>query len=223
MRVKVKRKMLKKNAKQQLGGCIFRTKWTNGMLVITLADSIAVLSSILFGLGFFAAGPLTYSISKYFLSVVYGEDENSVKYIFDGFKDDFAGTFLLSLMRTLFVSLWSLLFIIPGIIKKYAYSMAFYVKADHPEYTWNECLKTSKTLMKGNKMKLFFLKLSFLGWMIVSCMTCGIGFLWLAPYMECTIANFYAFLAAKHAPEEVPAEPEAEAYEAPAAEPVAAE
>ncbi len=224
MRVKVKRKMLKKNAKQQLGGCIFRTKWTNGGLVIFLTNILSICCAFIPGFGIIAAGPLLYGMSKYFLSVVYGEDKNSVKYAFDGFKDDFAGNFLLYIMRSLFIFLWSLLFCIPGIIKKYQYAVSFYVKADHPEYTWNECLKTSKKLMKGNKMKLFFLKLSFIGWFIICTWTFGVGFFWFNSYKECTYANFYAFLAAKHEPqpvaETIPSAevPVAEAAEANAAE-----
>ena len=140
-------------------------------------------------------GPLTYGVSKVFLHLVYGEPIR-LEMMFDGFRDDFGGTLLLGLMETIFIFLWSLLFFIPGIIKSYSYAMSYYIKADHPEYDWQACINGSKRMMQGHKWELFVLDLSFIGWVIVGMLTCGIGMLWVTPYMECTRANFYAYLAA---------------------------
>ena len=78
-----------------------------------------------------------------------------------------------------------------SIVKTYAYSMAYYVKRDNPTYNWKQCLDESQCIMKGNKWKLFCLQFSFIGWAIVCVFTFGIGYLWLAPYMNAATANFY--------------------------------
>ena len=80
---------------------------------------------------------------------------------------------------------------IPGIIKAYAYSMAYFIKCDHPEYGWRECLDESEKMMNGNKWRFFCLNLSFIGWMIIGILTCGIGFMWSNAYMSTSNAIFY--------------------------------
>jgi uncharacterized membrane protein len=97
----------------------------------------------------------------------------------------------LSLLVGLKTLLWTLLFVIPGIIAAFRYSMAAYIMADHPEVGIVEAIEKSKQMMKGHKMELFVLSLSFIGWLILALIPLGIGFLWLYPYMEVTIANFY--------------------------------
>ena len=82
--------------------------------------------------------------------------------MFRGFQDDFGGTFLIGLMTSLFTFLWSLLFVIPGIVKMYAYSMAYYIKLDHPDYGWKACIDESRQLMDGHKWEKFVLDLMFL-------------------------------------------------------------
>ena len=118
---------------------------------------------------------------------------------FDGFVKDFGGNFLLFFMSGLFVALWSLLFIIPGIVASYSYAMSYYIKNDHPEYKWNECIKESKKMMKGYKWKLFCLDLSFIGWRIVAFfIPFGIGTLFLNPYTHAAYAAFYEELKAQN-------------------------
>ena len=97
----------------------------------------------------------------------------------------------MGLMSSLFVLLWSLLLLIPGIVKSYAYEMIYYIKADHPEYDWRACLKESQKMMKGHKGELFMLDLSFLGWYLVGALCLGIGDLWVIPYHEAAKAQFY--------------------------------
>ena len=98
---------------------------------------------------------------------------------------------LLGLMASLFVFLWSMLFIIPGIIKAFSYSMAPYIRADHPEYTWRQCLDESIRITNGHKMRIFLLELSFIGWYIVGALALGIGTLWVEPYMQASLASYY--------------------------------
>ena len=113
--------------------------------------------------------------------------------MFDGFL--FAGKIiLLQIVISIFVFLWSLLFVIPGIVKMYAYSMAYYVKLDHPDYGWKACIDESRQLMDGHKWEKFVLDLSFLGWIIVGSLCLGVGTLWVTPYMEATNAQFYEYV-----------------------------
>ena len=113
--------------------------------------------------------------------------------MFDGFL--FAGKIiLLSIVQYIFIFLWSLLFVIPGIVKMYAYSMAYYIKLDHPDYGWKACIDESRQLMDGHKWEKFVLDLSFLGWIIVGSLCLGVGTLWVTPYMEATNAQFYEYV-----------------------------
>ena len=91
----------------------------------------------------------------------------------------------------LFVNLWSLLLIVPGFIKMYAYALTPYILIDHPELSANQAINLSKKMMKGHKFDLFFLHLSFIGWGIISIFTLCIGLIWLVPYMTTAQAAFY--------------------------------
>lgn len=107
-------------------------------------------------------------------------------------------TFLTSFMTGIFVFLWSLLLIVPGIIKGYAYSMAPYIVKDltdkGKEVEPTEAINLSREVMNGHKWQLFCLDLSFIGWFLLSIITLGIGFLWLRPYFGVTRANYYRHL-----------------------------
>lgn len=95
------------------------------------------------------------------------------------------------LLRAVYVFLWSLLLIIPGIIASFSYAMTEYILAEHPEMTAREALAASKEMMDGNKWRLFCLRFSFIGWAILCAFTLGIGNLWLNPYKNAAIAAFY--------------------------------
>lgn len=97
-------------------------------------------------------------------------------------------TYLLMYLYTL---LWLLLLIVPGIIKQYSYALTPYILKDHPELKNNAAIELSMRMMNGNKMRLFLLTLSFIGWFLLSMLTFGIGFLFLIPYIETAIAHFY--------------------------------
>ena len=91
----------------------------------------------------------------------------------------------------LFTFLWSLLFIIPGIVKCFSYSMTPFILEEHPELGANEAIDHSRAMMKGHKFDLFWLILSFIGWGFLCLFTFGIGYLWLVPYMDTAISAFY--------------------------------
>lgn len=97
-------------------------------------------------------------------------------------------------MMLLFISLWSLLFFIPGIIKSLSYAQMPYLLMDHPEMGWKEALDESRRMMDGHKWDYFVLNLSFLGWILLGCVTFGIALIYVDPYMQMTFANYYRAL-----------------------------
>ena len=103
----------------------------------------------------------------------------------------FKVTLVVLILVGLYTTLWTLLLIIPGIIASISYSQVYYIMIDNPEMTAIEAIKKSKEIMQGHKMDYFILSLSFLGWAILCLLTLGIGTLWLIPYMNVTMVNFY--------------------------------
>lgn len=146
----------------------------------------------LYILGFtFVFSPLNVGYTYAFNSL-YMEGDNAVtgntfRFGFRRWGRNVWGMFLVGF----FTSLWSLLLIVPGIIKFYAYAMTPYILIDNPELSANQAINLSCKMMKGHKFDLFFLQLSFIGWGILSVFTGGIGLLWLMPYMMGAQAAFY--------------------------------
>ena len=99
--------------------------------------------------------------------------------------------------------LWSLLLVVPGIIKSFSYSMTPFILIDHPEYTVHEALDISREMMKGHKWELFLLYLRFFGWMLLTIITFGIASFWVVPYMSTSVAHFYLRLSERDELEEV--------------------
>lgn len=93
--------------------------------------------------------------------------------------------------RTLYILLWTLLFIIPGIIASYNYALTDYILAENPELTTKEALELSKKMMYGHRFRLFCLEFSFIGWAFLCVLSLGIGLIWLMPYTEAAKAAFY--------------------------------
>ena len=156
---------------------------------------VGAAGSILPGVGaLVVTGPMLYAQKYAFLAQAREGRGIDLNDLFRGFRDDFGGTLLISLLSGLFIFLWSLLLFIPGIVKAYAYSMVYYVKADHPEYGWRECLDESQHLMTGHKWEKFVLDLSFIGWGIVGSLCLGVGTLWVMTYMAATEAQYYEYL-----------------------------
>ena len=112
---------------------------------------------------------------------------NTFGYGFKGYWRAIGGMLLMGL----FTFLWSLLLLIPGIIKAYSYSLTPYILIDNPELSVREAIRKSQQMMQGQKFNLFYLQLSFIGWQILALFTGGIGFLWLLPYMQTSQAVFY--------------------------------
>lgn len=125
-------------------------------------------------------------------------EEGEVSDLFSRFEY-FGDGFVLQLLTGLYTALWTLLFIIPGIVAAYKYAMAPFIMEEHPGMKASEAITASKEMMDGHKADLFVLDLSFLGWCILNIFTLGIGSLWLNPYMNASRAAFYRTLQPKTA------------------------
>jgi len=134
-------------------------------------------------------GPLTLGFLGYFSRKARGEPAK-LENLFDGFKL-FGTSFLLYLLEAVLITLWACLLIVPGIVKCFSYSMAYFILRDNPDIGALEAITRSRKMMNGYKGKLFGLCLSFIGWGILCLFSFGIGFLWLCPYITLSIANFY--------------------------------
>ena len=110
--------------------------------------------------------------------------------MFEGFNV-FLKSIITNALIGIFVFLWSLLLIIPGILAIYSYSMTFYILADHPSVPPLDAIRRSKELMRGKRWKLAKLQARFIGWYLLAFLTCGIGLLWITPYSQTAISNFY--------------------------------
>ena len=153
-------------------------------------DSPAILHLIGLVL-FILALPLTWGYQSLFLGAVRG-GEATAKDLFEGYnKELFSRVLTTTLLYYVYVLLWSLLLLIPGCIKAYSYAMTPYILKDNPEMKNNAAIEESMRMMNGHKLELFLLDLSFIGWALLSLLTCGIGFLWLTPYMNMARVNFY--------------------------------
>lgn len=138
---------------------------------------------------FLISGAFMYGLYAFFLQQARGQ-QPELGVMFSGFQK-FGATLVLYLLMMIFVLLWSLLLIIPGIIAALSYSMAFFLLLDNPNLKAMDALRQSKEMMKGYKGKLFMLYLSFLGWILLGIITFGIGFLWIMPYMQAALTAFY--------------------------------
>ena len=179
-------------------------KWGNFVLITFVYGFIIGITQVLSGnkdspailhlIGlvlFILALPLTWGYQTLFLGAVRGGDATA-KDMFEGYnKELFSRVLTTTLLYYVYVFLWSLLLLIPGCIKSYSYAMTPYILKDNPEMKNNAAIEESMRMMDGHKLELFLLDLSFIGWAILSILTCCIGFLWLTPYMNMARVNFY--------------------------------
>ena len=155
------------------------------------------------------AGPFGLGAAIFFLALARRQDAR-VGFVFRGF--DRYGTCLAThLLMCLFIVLWALLLIVPGVIAALRYSQAYYLLAADPSLGAREAIERSKAMMHGHKWKLFCLALRFAGWVILGFLSLGIGFLWIGPYLGVALARFHDDLrgdAAGAIPGESPGEPQ---------------
>jgi len=169
-----------------IGTFFLYTLFTSAPGSVESQRSFPAISSILTLLlgGPFALGAAIFSLN------LSRNKEARFEQIFLGFRN-FTTTFIAYLLLLVYVLLWTLLLIVPGIIAALGYSLTFYIIADDPGIKPQDALWKSKNMMDGHKMKLFELCIRFLGLAILCILTLGIGFLWLIPYIHITMAKFY--------------------------------
>ncbi len=185
------RVMLKEKSKQQIAGQIgiFLLIYLAFLGIVLLLDYFPVIGS---GLSFVATALLELQIIKIHLDLTRGTAPEFIR-LFDIFKKPrlCGNTIVLNLMVSVLTFFWTLLLIVPGIIKSLSYAMAPFILADNEDMLPQDAIKESMRIMDGHKMELFILELSFIGWEIVCVLTLGIAAVYVLPYYQTTIANFY--------------------------------
>ncbi|HEY9575975.1 MAG TPA: DUF975 family protein, partial [Lachnospiraceae bacterium] len=111
--------------------------------------------------------------------------------VFKGFSENFGTSVLTALLISIYTFLWSLLLVVPGIIKGFSYAMTFYILAENPQMSATEAITESRRMMDGHKMEYFVLILSFIPWMLLGTITAGLAYIYVGPYIQVTCANFY--------------------------------
>ena len=166
-----------------------------GFIIGFMNLSEELSSLIIDGISLVVTGLIGFGLYSYFLKLSRNELV-TYKELFNH-TNMFLDYIVISILVGLFTCLWTLLFIIPGIIAALNYSLVYYIKLDNPELGAMDVLRKSKPMMQGHKWDLFVLGLSFFGWIILGIFTFGILYLWLVPYMQVTYANFYNSLKEK--------------------------
>lgn len=151
------------------------------------AATVAVLLNI------FVFSPLEIGGKKFFARNANGNAH--LRDVAAGFTGNYDRNVLAMFLRSLFAALWSLLFVIPGIIKVYSYRMVPYILADHPELSATEAITLSRRMMNGSKWKAFVMDLSFIGWILLGAVTFGLALVfYVNPYIEASYAEMYLAL-----------------------------
>lgn len=176
--------MLMRRAKAQLQG-----KWVNVALgsliylaIMAIASSTSLIELIVYG-------PLTFGYILYIACNV-DTNVNNLNLLFKGFER-FVDTLVAGLLFSLAVGFGTLLLIVPGIIVACGLSMTFFIMVDDPNISGIDALQQSWNMMSGHKWDYFCLMFRFIGWILLSIITCGIGFIFLEPYMIAASQNFY--------------------------------
>ena len=182
----------------------FRLEGQDISSVTDLLNLLTASSASAFGLGSMLAlaqliigGVIQLGYAQYLLKQ-HNRASFGIQDLFSQF-DRFTQGFLQAFLRGLYVFLWSLLLIIPGIMKGYAYSMTPFIMAENPGMSANDAITASKELMDGHKAELFMLDLTFIGWGILSAITLNVGYLALNPYRNAAYAVFYKKITAPNA------------------------
>ena len=170
-------------------------------IILAFAGVMAIVVTIL-NIVYLAVGSaVSVGYSQFNIDIIDGKKPR-LESLFESFGR--WGTAIISrILISIFTTLWSLLFIIPGIIASYSYAMTPFVIAENPGMSASDAITESKTLMRGNKWKLFCLELSFLGLYILSAFTLGIALIWVIPYHQAAYAAFYREICPKRTHEPI--------------------
>ena len=180
-------------AVSNLGG-----EWTAWFLRFAplIAGVIVFVVILALALSIFIGNPLRVGGCRFYLHNIHSMGEfNDLGF---AFQNAFGNVVKVMLLRDIYIILWMLLLIVPGIIKSYEYRMVPFLLADNPELDAREALQISRSMMDGEKMNAFILDLSFILWEFLSAVTFGIaGYIWVNPYVDATNAELYMALSAK--------------------------
>ncbi|MBQ8927850.1 MAG: DUF975 family protein [Oscillospiraceae bacterium] len=166
-----------------------------GIIGISLVIFVVVYA-IAMAIAIFLGNPVQVGKNRFFCLARNGDVK--FDHLFDQFKSGrYLPTVKTMFFKTLYEFLWGLLFVIPGIIKSYEYALIPYLLAENPYLPKERAFEISKQTMDGEKWNLFVLGLSFLGWQLLGAMMCGVGVLFVNPYVEATFAEFYMCMRAK--------------------------
>lgn len=186
---------MKEHAKEQIEGKIFMLFAVT--IIVTAATSaigmilgpVAPLMSLVIG------GPLAFAMEYIYLGVTKKSRMPKIEDTILGFKgENFTRSFVGYLRYIVFSFLWSLLLVIPGIVKSIAYSQMFYLMVEDEDLDPADAQRQSMALMEGHKGEFFMLALSFIPWILLGVLTLGIAFIWISPYMSTTFAEFHVRL-----------------------------
>ena len=187
-------------ARAVLGGKLFASPWLYPMLVMLLCSLISAAVSFTYVGPLIILGLISVGLAYYFCGILRRTVQyDNISEVINGAKEDVTGNILTGVLVSVFTFLWSLLFIIPGIVKSCSYALAFYIKNDHPEMTASEAIRESQRMMDGYKWQYFCLQFSFIGWYIVGAFCFGIGTYWVNAYNQMANAIFYEELKALEA------------------------
>lgn len=170
----------------------FLISLVSGIISGTVTVLLPELSSIAnFATSIFLTYPLIYVFVVKLMSLVRENKPLALNDFINTFKVKYSRALPVMGLTFVYIFLWTLLLIIPGIIKSYSYALTVYISEDNPDLTPEECINKSIEMMNGNKWKLFLLDLSFIGWFFLSILTLGIALLWFRPYLETARIYFY--------------------------------
>lgn len=133
---------------------------------------------------------------KYFILSI--KENPSTSTLFDFFKTSYWNIVKVMFFYQIKIVLWTLCFIVPGIIKAYEYCMVPYILAEHPKMESAAVFERSRMLTQNNKMNIFVLEISFIGWLFLGMMCCGIGVIFVSPYIDITMTHLYLKLKEIH-------------------------
>lgn len=165
--------------------------------IVIFTVVFCIVFAIAYAIAAFLYNPVLVGVNRFMLKSV--DDKAEVKEIAYAFDHSYMNVVKTMFFKDLYVFLWTLLFVIPGVYKKYQYRMVPYIMAEHPEMNYKEALELSKNMMDGEKWHAFVLDLSFVLWHVLGIITCGIlEAFYIAPYQYLTNAELYRTICMQH-------------------------
>lgn len=165
--------------------------------IVIFTVVFCIVFAIAYAIAAFLYNPVLVGVNRFMLKSV--DDRAEVKEIAYAFDHSYMNVVKTMFFKDLYVFLWTLLFVIPGVYKKYQYRMVPYIMAEHPEMNYKEALELSKNMMDGEKWHAFVLDLSFVLWHVLGMITCGIlEVFYIAPYQYLTNAELYRTICMQH-------------------------